>query len=42
MTTSPSFPLLAGIEGAAEATVLLHATGDPVGSEYDLIFTLTK
>jgi arginine decarboxylase len=42
MTTSPSFPLLAGIEGAAEATMLPHATGNPVGSEYDLIFTLTK
>ena len=26
----------------AEGTMLLHATGNPVGSEYDFIFTLTK
>ena len=26
----------------AEGTMLLHATGNPVGSEYDFIFTLTR
>ena len=25
----------------AEGSMLLHATGHPVGSEYDFIFTLT-
>jgi hypothetical protein len=26
----------------AEGSMLLHATDNPVGSEYDFIFTLTK
>lgn len=31
-----------GIYTGAKGTMLLHATGDPVGSEYDFDFTLTS
>ena len=31
-----------GIYTGAEGSMLLHATGTPVGSEYDFIFTLTR
>jgi hypothetical protein len=31
-----------GIYNGAQGHMLLHATGHPVGSEYDFIFTLTK
>jgi hypothetical protein len=30
-----------GMYTGAEGSMLLHATGHPVGSEYDFIFTLT-
>jgi hypothetical protein len=31
-----------GRYAGAEGSMLLHATGSPVGSEYDFIFTLTR
>jgi hypothetical protein len=31
-----------GAYTGAEGSMLLHATGNPVGSEYDFIFTLTR
>ena len=31
-----------GVYAGAKGSMLLHATGNPVGSEYDFIFTLTS
>ena len=34
-------PAITGSYTGADGSMLLHATGHPVGSEYDFIFTLT-